>query len=40
MDVVSNPDQLDAMLEHSDGVRTVPVIVEAGEVIIGFDGGT
>jgi arsenate reductase-like glutaredoxin family protein len=40
MDVISNPDQLDAMLKHSDGVRKVPVIVEAGEVIIGFDGGT
>ncbi len=40
MDVVSDPGQLDAMLEHSDGVRKVPVIVEAGEVIIGFDGGT
>jgi len=40
MDVVSDPGQLDAMLEHSNGVRQVPVIVEAGEVIIGFDGGT
>jgi arsenate reductase-like glutaredoxin family protein len=40
MDVVSDPDQLDAMLKHTDGVRKVPVIVEAGEVIIGFDGGT
>ena len=40
MDVISNPDQLDAMLKHSDGVRKVPVIVEAGEVIIGFDGGS
>jgi hypothetical protein len=28
------------MLKHSNGVRKVPVIVEAGEVIIGFDGGS
>ena len=40
VDVVSNPDKLDAMLKHSDGVRKVPVIVDAGKVIIGFDGGT
>jgi arsenate reductase-like glutaredoxin family protein len=40
MDVVSDPDQLDAMLKHSNGVRKVPVIVDEGEVIIGFDGGT
>jgi arsenate reductase-like glutaredoxin family protein len=40
MDVVSDPDQLGAMLKHSNGVRKVPVIVDEGEVIIGFDGGT
>jgi len=40
MNVVSNPDQLAAMLKHSNGVRKVPVIVEAGKVTIGFDGGT
>jgi len=28
------------MLKHSKGARKVPVIVEAGEVMIGFDGGT
>jgi hypothetical protein len=28
------------MLKHSKGVREVPVIVEAGKVTIGFDGGT
>jgi hypothetical protein len=28
------------MLKHSNGVRKVPVIVDEGEVIIGFDGGT
>jgi len=28
------------MLKHSNGVRKVPVIVEGGDVTIGFDGGT
>jgi len=28
------------MLKHSKGKRQVPVIVEAGKVTIGFDGGT
>ncbi len=27
------------MLQFSKGERTVPVIVEGGKVIIGFDGG-
>jgi len=27
------------MLKHSKGARKVPVIVEAGKVTIGFDGG-
>jgi glutaredoxin len=27
------------MLQHSKGGRTVPVIVDGGRVIIGFDGG-
>lgn len=40
MDVLSDRDQLDAMLKHTNGVRKVPVIVEAGKVTIGFDGGT
>jgi arsenate reductase-like glutaredoxin family protein len=40
LDVVSEPDQLDAMLKHTKGVREVPVIVEEGKVTIGFDGGT
>jgi glutaredoxin len=38
--VVADSSQLDTMLKHSKGVREVPVIVEAGKVIIGFDGGT
>jgi len=27
------------MLKHSKGERTVPVIVQAGKVTIGFNGG-
>ena len=40
LNVTSDPDHLDRMLKHSKGARKVPVIVEAGEVMIGFDGGT
>jgi hypothetical protein len=28
------------MLEYSDGIRKIPVIVEQGNVTIGFNGGT
>jgi len=28
------------MLKHSNGARKIPVIVEDGDVTIGFDGGT
>ena len=38
--VVSDRDQLDTMLKYSKGKRQVPVIVDAGKVTIGFDGGT
>jgi glutaredoxin len=38
--VISEPDQLDTMLKHSNGARKVPVIVADGKVTIGFDGGT
>jgi len=31
---------MEAMLEYSDGIRKVPVIVEHDNVIIGFNGGT
>ena len=40
VNVITEPDQLDTMLKHSKGARKVPVIVEAGKVTIGFDGGT
>jgi glutaredoxin len=39
-DVVSDSSKLETMLKHSNGKRDVPVIVDAGEVSIGFDGGT
>ena len=40
LNVKSDPKQLDVMLKHSNGARKVPVIVEGGDVTIGFDGGT
>jgi glutaredoxin len=39
-DVVSDSGKLEIMLKHSNGKREVPVIVDAGEVSIGFDGGS
>jgi glutaredoxin len=36
--VAGNAAQLETMLKHSDGRRQVPVIVEDGKVIIGFNG--
>ena len=38
VNVISNPDEMDSMLEYSEGDRKVPVIVEDNEVIIGFQG--
>ena len=40
INVLKNRDDLKRMLEYSKGVREVPVIVENGEVTIGFAGGT
>jgi hypothetical protein len=40
IDVLSASENLDKMLKYSSGTREVPVIVEKGEVTIGFDGGT
>jgi hypothetical protein len=37
---VKDPQQLEIMLEHSDGKRKVPVIVEEGLVTVGFKGKT
>jgi len=40
INVLKNRDDLKRMLEYSKGVREVPVIVENGEVTIGYAGGT
>ena len=38
VNVKADPSRLDEMLKYSNGGREVPVIVEAGEVTIGFGG--
>ena len=38
VNVISDPGKMDDMLEYSKGDRKVPVIVEHGEVTIGFQG--
>ena len=38
--VRQDADKLKDMLEYSDGVRKVPVIVDQDKVTIGFNGGT
>jgi len=38
INVFSDPDHMETMLNHSGGVRKVPVIVEQGEVTIGYQG--
>jgi len=40
VNVRKDPAGLARMLEFSNGRRDVPVIVDAGQVTIGFDGGT
>jgi hypothetical protein len=37
-DVVSTPQHLEDMLRLSQGLRKVPVLVEEGQVTIGFGG--
>ncbi|HSB30341.1 MAG TPA: UXX-star (seleno)protein family 1 [Candidatus Sulfobium mesophilum] len=37
-DVKQDPVKLDEMLQHSKGVRKVPVIVAGGKVSIGYGG--
>ncbi len=39
-DVLSDPARLDEMLQYSSGDRRVPVIVEQGNVTIGYHGKT
>ena len=38
--VKNDAENMKTMLEYSDGIRKVPVIVEQEHVTIGFDGGT
>jgi hypothetical protein len=38
VDVLSNADKMDTMLKCADGNRQVPVIVDRGRVVIGFNG--
>ena len=38
IDVLSDAGKLDTMLKYSDGIRKVPIIVDRGEVTIGFKG--
>ena len=38
LNVLQNNDALQQMLKHSNGRRQIPVIVDAGEVTIGFGG--
>ncbi|NJL58832.1 MAG: hypothetical protein HC887_03455 [Desulfobacteraceae bacterium] len=38
VNVLSDPLKLEEMLKHSDGMRRVPIIVENGKVIVGFNG--
>ncbi len=40
VNVKKNPARLSEMLKYSGGRGAVPVIVEAGVVTIGFEGGT
>jgi glutaredoxin len=37
-DVLSQSDKLDTMLKYSSGKRKVPVIVEEGKILIGYNG--
>lgn len=40
INVLDNPFKLDEMLKLSDGKRKVPVIIEDGIIIIGYNGGS
>jgi arsenate reductase-like glutaredoxin family protein len=40
VDVLQDKARMAEMLKHSGSERRVPVIVERGKVIIGFDGGS
>lgn len=38
VNVISDPDKLEEMLQYSGGRRKVPIIVDGESVIIGFQG--
>ncbi len=38
VDVLTQADKLDAMLKYSKGKRKVPVIVDEGKILIGYNG--
>ena len=38
MNVLADPEKLKEMLKHSLGKRSVPVIVDGGQVTVGFGG--
>ena len=38
IDVLSDAGKLDTMLKYSEGRRKVPIVVDRGEVTIGFKG--
>ena len=38
VDVLSDSEKLNTMLKYSNGTRKVPIIVDQGEVAIGFHG--
>jgi len=40
VDVLLNPAHLDEMLKFSDGQRKVPVIVQGGKGIVGYNRGS
>lgn len=39
-DVLADPSHLEEMLEFSQGVRKVPVLVEGDKSTVGFGGGS
>jgi len=38
VDVAADPDRIPDMLQHSNGRRSVPVIVEGGKATVGYGG--
>jgi hypothetical protein len=38
VDVLSDEDDMNTMLKYAEGTRHVPVIVNQGNVVIGFNG--